>query len=105
MRGRMMQALSVAAIPLILWSALAIGQTSPAAPPQKPAAPPAKAPADAAEALQNRGERAFATNCSRCHTPPMIIPPRITGTVLMHMRVRARLSREDQQAILKFMTP
>jgi cytochrome c5 len=100
MTGRMKQALSIASIPLILWSALALAQNAPAAPPPKPAPP-----ANAAEALQNRGERVFATNCSRCHTPPMTISPRITGTVLMHMRVRARLSREDQQAILKFMTP
>ena len=104
MTGRMKQALSVASIPLILWSALALAQNPPAAPPPKPA-PPHNAPANAAEALQNRGERAFAANCSRCHMPPQTIPPRITGTVLMHMRVRARLSREDQHAILKFMTP
>jgi mono/diheme cytochrome c family protein len=100
MTGRMKQALSVASIPFILWSALALAQNPPAAPPPKPAPP-----ANAAEALQKRGERAFTANCSRCHMPPMTIPPRITGTVLMHMRVRARLSREDQQAILKFMTP
>jgi cytochrome c5 len=51
------------------------------------------------------GERVFATNCARCHTPPMAIPPRITGTVLMHMRVRARLSREDEKLLLQFMAP
>jgi hypothetical protein len=54
---------------------------------------------------QNRGEQVFAQNCSRCHVPPMSIPPRVTGTILMHMRTRARLSREDEQALLHFMAP
>jgi cytochrome c5 len=51
------------------------------------------------------GERVFTTNCARCHNPPMALPPRITGTVLMHMRVRARLSREDEKLLLHFMAP
>jgi hypothetical protein len=56
-------------------------------------------------AMQNQGERLFQMNCSRCHMPPMSISPRTTGTILMHMRTRARLSREDEQALLKFMAP
>ena len=56
-------------------------------------------------AQQNLGERLFAANCSRCHMPPMSISPRTTGTILMHMRTRARLSRDDEQALLKFMAP
>jgi cytochrome c5 len=63
--------------------------------------PPAKAPID----YQAEGDRIFTANCSRCHMAPMIISPRITGTVLMHMRVRARLSRHDEQILLKFMAP
>jgi mono/diheme cytochrome c family protein len=51
------------------------------------------------------GERAFAANCSRCHAAPMGLPPRITGTVIMHMRTRARLSRQDEQALLKYLAP
>ena len=35
----------------------------------------------------------------------MSISPRTTGTILMHMRTRARLSRADEQALLKFMAP
>jgi hypothetical protein len=54
---------------------------------------------------QSAGERLFAQNCARCHQPPMSISPRTTGTILMHMRTRARLSREDEQALLKFMAP
>jgi cytochrome c len=51
------------------------------------------------------GERVFMANCSRCHMPPMTLSPRITGTVIMHMRTRARLSKADQDALLKFLAP
>jgi cytochrome c5 len=51
------------------------------------------------------GDEVFKANCSRCHMPPMAISPRITGTVIMHMRTRARLSRQDEQLLLKFMAP
>lgn len=51
------------------------------------------------------GEQVFMTNCSRCHVPPMSLPPRITGTVIMHMRVRARLSRDDEKLLLKYLAP
>lgn len=51
------------------------------------------------------GEKVFNTNCARCHQPPMALPPRITGTIVMHMRVRARLSRQDERLLLKFLAP
>jgi len=51
------------------------------------------------------GEEVFQANCSRCHLPPMSIPQRVTGTIIMHMRVRARLSRQDEQLLLKYMAP
>lgn len=54
---------------------------------------------------QPTGDEVFKANCSRCHTPPMTISPRITGTVIMHMRTRARLSRQDEQLLLKYMAP
>jgi hypothetical protein len=60
-------------------------------------------PASGAQA--DRGEQVFMTNCVRCHTPPGVLSQRITGTVIMHMRVRARLSREDEQALLRFLAP
>jgi cytochrome c5 len=52
-----------------------------------------------------RGERAFKTNCSRCHYAPDTLNPRITGTVLRHMRVRANLSASDERAILTYLNP
>lgn len=60
-------------------------------------------PAPAAQ--ENPGERVFQANCSRCHAAPMSLSPRITGTVIMHMRTRARLSREDEQRLLKYLAP
>ena len=51
------------------------------------------------------GERVFMANCARCHKPPMTIPPQATGTVVMHMRVRAKLSRRDEQALLHYLAP
>ncbi len=51
------------------------------------------------------GARVFAANCSRCHAAPMTLAPRITGTVIMHMRTRARLSREDEKLLLKYLAP
>lgn len=51
------------------------------------------------------GEEVFNNNCARCHMPPMALSPRTTGAVVMHMRVRARLSREDEKLLLKYLAP
>jgi len=51
------------------------------------------------------GEEVFQANCARCHKPPMAISQRVTGTIIMHMRMRARLSRQDEQLLLKYMAP
>jgi cytochrome c553 len=56
-------------------------------------------------ASTNPGERAFQANCVRCHNPPEQLSPRITGTVLRHMRERALLSPQDERDILKFLNP
>jgi cytochrome c5 len=53
----------------------------------------------------SEGERVFKQNCSRCHNAPQSFPPQISGTVIRHMRVRASLSREDEQTLLKFLNP
>lgn len=54
---------------------------------------------------QRDGNEIFAQNCSRCHSAPEGFSPRISGTVVRHMRVRANLSREDEQALLRFFNP
>ena len=53
----------------------------------------------------SEGERLFAENCGRCHRPPDQISPKAAGSVLRHMRVRAMLSQEDEQKILKYLNP
>ena len=54
---------------------------------------------------ESDGERVFAANCSRCHTAPDGFSPRISGTILRHMRVRASLSEKDEKALLRFFNP
>jgi cytochrome c5 len=51
------------------------------------------------------GERIFQQNCSRCHAAPEGFSPRISGTIVRHMRVRASLSRRDEQELLRFLNP
>jgi cytochrome c5 len=64
--------------------------------------PPA---ANQTHTTQPDGDEIFTAHCGRCHAAPMSISPRTTGTVIMHMRTRARLSREDEIQLLKFMAP
>jgi mono/diheme cytochrome c family protein len=85
-----LKALFISALPLLLFPILLCAGTT-------------KPKSDNGTAKE--GERLFEINCSRCHMPPMSISPRTTGTILMHMRTRARLSRKDEQALLKFMAP
>jgi len=51
------------------------------------------------------GQKKFQANCSRCHDAPEQFSPRIAGTIVRHMRVRASLSAKDTQDILKFLAP
>ena len=57
------------------------------------------------ENTEKTGEQVFMENCSRCHRPPMTISPRTTGTIVMHMRVRAKLSRQDERILLQYLAP
>ena len=52
----------------------------------------------------DEGERIFAQNCSRCHNAPDSFPPRISGTIVRHMRVRATITDEDMRLVLFYMT-
>lgn len=51
------------------------------------------------------GEKRFEVNCGRCHRPPDNISPRISKTILQHMRVRAMLTQEDEYYLLKYIAP
>ena len=54
---------------------------------------------------QDDGERVFQQHCSRCHTAPDGFSPRISGTVVRHMRVRASLSQHEEEELLHFFNP
>jgi cytochrome c553 len=57
------------------------------------------------KAQVDEGERRFQENCGRCHNPPDSLSPREVKAVLQHMRVRAMLTAEDEQLILKYLAP
>ena len=57
-----------------------------------------------ADNMRIEGEKRFHANCGRCHAAPQKFPPRIMGTVLRHMRVRATITEEDRRLILFYMT-
>lgn len=54
---------------------------------------------------QDEGERVFTQHCSRCHNAPDSLSPRISGTIVRHMRVRANLTAEEERAVLHFFNP
>ena len=56
-------------------------------------------------AQHNEGQRIFEQNCSRCHTPPDGFSPRISGTIVRHMRMRASLSKHEEQELLHYFNP
>lgn len=56
-------------------------------------------------AQKTDGQQVFEQNCSRCHNTPPGFSPSISVAVARHMRVRAGLSKDDEQAILRFLNP
>jgi hypothetical protein len=64
-----------------------------------------KTAAKAPQQNEEEGERIFQQNCSRCHNAPEGFSPRITGTIVRHMRVRASLSKHDEEELLHFFNP
>jgi len=70
-------------------------------------APPARPAAPVKQAAQNHGdgEQIFQQHCSRCHAAPEGFSPRISGTILRHMRVRASLSEREEKELLRFFNP
>jgi len=53
---------------------------------------------------RSEGEKRFRANCGRCHMAPHKFPPRMMATIVRHMRVRATITDEDMQLILRYMT-
>ncbi len=50
------------------------------------------------------GDQAYKANCMRCHTAPRKFSAREMVTVMRHMRVRANLTKAEEQAILRYLT-
>ncbi|HEU4414852.1 MAG TPA: cytochrome c [Candidatus Angelobacter sp.] len=69
-------------------------------------APPAAASGSSHqdESLHLEGERRFRANCARCHAAPPRFAPRMMGTIVRHMRVRATITDDDMRYILRYMT-
>jgi len=68
-------------------------------------APSTNTPGVTSYTQDNDGERIFQQQCARCHSVPEEFSPRISGTIVRHMRVRASLSRHDEQELLRFFNP
>ena len=47
---------------------------------------------------------AYKNNCVRCHSAVRHYSPRMTATIVNHMRVRANMTAEETQAILRYLT-
>jgi cytochrome c5 len=89
----------------VLFGAVMFAQQSRARSGSRPDDQSASSGSQSRESQSRTGDQVFMANCSRCHNPPMTLSPRITGTVIMHMRVRARLSQQDEKLLLKFLAP
>ena len=90
--------------PLVLVCALVCLSSAASAPAKKDAAAAAIVEPTNAEAMRVQGEQRFRANCGRCHAAPQKFPPRMMGTVLRHMRVRALITAEDARLVLFYMT-
>jgi hypothetical protein len=47
---------------------------------------------------------AYKNNCMRCHSAVRQYSPRMTATIVTHMRVRANMTAEETRAILQYLT-
>jgi cytochrome c5 len=93
--------ISLLAATLAIGVSVGISQTdSPLQKSHKKASPRAVQASD-----QDRGQQVFEQNCSRCHNAPQGFSSNISGTVAMHMRVRAKLSDSDYKALRRFLNP
>ena len=90
---------------MLLISLPALSQATNTAISTKPSVQQAAQVHDGSASKPRDGNEVFAANCSRCHSAPESFSPRISGTIIRHMRVRANLSKEDEQALLRFLNP
>ncbi len=76
-----------------------------AAPPPTATHSPSASPGNSKPQPPDEGEMIFHQHCAGCHNAPEGFSPRISGTVVRHMRVRVGLSAHDQEALLRFFNP
>jgi cytochrome c5 len=55
------------------------------------------------DTMRIEGEKRFHSNCARCHASPPKFAPRVTATIVRHMRVRATITDEEARLILHYM--
>jgi len=96
-----MLGLPLLAAVLAIGGSVAVGQTDSPVQQSHNKTSPKAVPA----ANQDRGQQVFEQNCNRCHHAPEGLPSSISGTVAMHMRVRAGLSDADYKALRRFLNP
>ncbi|HEY1263013.1 MAG TPA: hypothetical protein VGF06_05780 [Terriglobales bacterium] len=89
---------------LVLGPALCLAGPSSKSDPVNPRVTAAKERSEDAETIRAEGEKRFHANCGRCHAAPQKFPPRMMGTIVRHMRVRAMITQEDMHYILSYMT-
>jgi cytochrome c5 len=106
MEGQMMKTTHYLSLIVLLMATMPVlSQTKDASKPQASPQKTKDKSASTTTAQQDDGERVFEQNCSRCHNAPQGFSPRIAGTVVKHMRVRANLSEADAKAVLRFFNP
>lgn len=49
-------------------------------------------------------DQAYKANCSRCHLAPRKFPEGKIATIMRRMRVRANLTEQEAEAILRYLT-
>lgn len=98
---RIMLGLPLLAATLAIGVSSAIGQTDSPQQQSNSKTPPKAVHAE----NQDRGQQVFEQNCARCHNAPEGFSSSISGTVAMHMRVRAGLSEVDYKALRRFLNP
>lgn len=89
---------------LVLWTFSVGGVVFAGSRSGKDANPAPVVQATDADSMRIEGEKRYHANCGRCHAAPQKFPPRMMGTVLRHMRVRALITDEDRKLILFYMT-
>ena len=86
-------------------SSLTVRAQQPPQPSASKSAAPAKTGSTRTPPTMADGARVYAENCSRCHNPPEGFPQQVSGTIARHMRMRASLSEQDADALLRFFNP